>query len=305
MYENDENINDIYFIKPEDIKETKKEKKKPKITKKMYTGEEILNTLKDVNEFSQTIINKINDNYITEQDKNNVNHFVTQKKRKRTRIPIDENIEKSGIKETKNKEIQTNEVINNVTHTKEDADNIIKKVKCILFSNVINHINKYIKNEDNKLLYIDYYYINQLKKDFDSDLLKMELSDLVSLNISKKYKNYQLDWNKIIIQKIINTENEKLKNLLKLTFDEWIDIFTYKKKSEYNLDINLLQPTLEKIYDKNKGNDKNKDDDKNKDENYFTRFIFYLYNYQRWFHKKRGRKGGKRSKLSIKSKRLN
>ena len=34
MYENDENINDIYFIKPEDIKETKKEKKKPKITKK-------------------------------------------------------------------------------------------------------------------------------------------------------------------------------------------------------------------------------------------------------------------------------
>lgn len=125
----------------------------------------------------------------------------------------------------------------------------------------------------------------------------MKLRDLVSLNISKKYKNYQKNWNELIIQNISESEanNDKLMNLLNITFNEWINIFTYKQKSEYNLDINLLQPALERIYEKNKYN-KNKDNenkdnksDETKNVSYFTRFIFYLYNYQRWFQKKRGR----------------
>ena len=125
----------------------------------------------------------------------------------------------------------------------------------------------------------------------------MKLRDLVSLNISKKYKNYQKNWNELIIQNISESEanNDKLMNLLNITFNEWINIFTYKQKSEYNLDINLLQPALERIYEKNKYN-KNKDNenkdnksDETKNVSYFNRFIFYLYNYQRWFQKKRGR----------------
>lgn len=280
--ENNENAYEIYFQVPKNKKENKKEKKKPKITIKIYSGEDIINTLKDVNGFSQKIINQINDNYITEQDKNNVNHFFTKIKRKRTKKSTNE---------------KANKVKNCVKHTKEDADNIIKKVKSLFFTNVINHINIYIQKEEDKLLYIDYEIINQLRKDFDLDLLGMKLRDLVSLNISKKYKNYQKNWNELIIQNISESEanNDKLMNLLNITFNEWINIFTYKQKSEYNLDINLLQPALERIYEKNKYN-KNKDNenkdnksDETKNVSYFNRFIFYLYNYQRWFQKKRGR----------------
>jgi len=60
-----------------------------------------------------------------------------------------------------------------------------------------------------------------------------------------------------------------------MSFNDWIDIFTYKKDWEYNINYNWFKFNLEKI-----------DED---DEEYFSRFIFYLYNYKRWFMNKKGR----------------
>jgi len=39
-----------------------------------------------------------------------------------------------------------------------------------------------------------------------------------------------------------------------MTFTEWIDIFTYKKESKYNKELNLLQLALEIINKKNNQN---------------------------------------------------
>ena len=110
----------------------------------------------------------------------------------------------------------------------------------------------------------------------------MKLKDLVSKDISSKYKSKlnEKDYNKNIINKIIQNEDssEKLMNLLNMTFNEWIDIFTYKIENDYNKEYNLLQSALDKINQKN-----------NNDKEYLLKFIFYLYNYKRWFESKKGR----------------
>ena len=123
-------------------------------------------------------------------------------------------------------------------------------------------------------------HIYRLKKDSELELLKMKLKDITSKDISSKYKYKGKDWNAKIIEQIMKDEkaDKKLWNLLNMTFNEWIDIFTYKKESEYNKEINLLQTALFKLNKKNQNN-----------KEYLSKFIFYLYNYKRWFESKKGR----------------
>jgi hypothetical protein len=87
-----------------------------------------------------------------------------------------------------------------------------------------------------------------------------------------------------------------------MTFGEWIDVFAFKKMLDYDSNFNILQDALLKLYNKiftikRKQNDnlnfnKHKDDlDKTykEKEKYFTRFIYYLFNYQNYFQNKKGR----------------
>ena len=151
---------------------------------------------------------------------------------------------------------------------------------------MIEHINIYIDKEKYEpLLDLEYSYISNLKKDSDLELLNMKLKDIASKDISSKYKTKleEKNWNKIVIYKILKNENnennnEKLINLLNITFNEWTDIFTYKIENEYNKNTNLLQSALVQIGQKNCG-----------DKEYLTKLIFYLYNYKRWFESKKGR----------------
>jgi hypothetical protein len=62
-----------------------------------------------------------------------------------------------------------------------------------------------------------------------------------------------------------------------MTFKDWSDIFTRKKKIEHDIEFEGLRLALEEIMKKN-------------EDDYLTRFVFYLYNYNRWFQNKKGRK---------------
>ena len=61
-----------------------------------------------------------------------------------------------------------------------------------------------------------------------------------------------------------------------MTFREWIDIFLLKKES--NIIINGLEDLLTDIYAKN-----------DNDNHYFSCFVYYMYNYEKWFIIKKGR----------------
>jgi len=154
------------------------------------------------------------------------------------------------------------------SHNKDCPDNIIKKIKAFFFSSVIEYVQTFINRYKTgiKLLTLDYKNVNKLEKK-----LEATLQDLISLDISSKYRNHEnnKDWNKKMIKNVLEKEqnNAIIISLLKMSFDKWIDIFTYKKHWIYNIEIKGIKSFLEKI----------------QEETIFYKVIFYLFNFQKWF----------------------
>ena len=190
-----------------------------------------------------------------------------------------------------------------IEHTRMAGDNIIKKIKSISIKNAIGFLNQLFRklNKNIQLLKLDFRYSKQLKREVDFNLLEKKLKDLASLDITSKFKNFKAYYNKEIIEKIENKDesiiektNENLYDTLmfvfKLTFRNWLDLITGKKNFEdfafyyegngfinFDLirnnfvDINQILENMEE------------------DEKYLAKFVFYFYNYERWFTLKAGR----------------
>ena len=204
----------------------------------------------------------------------------------------DEKKKKRGRKAKENNKTET--------HDKRCPDNIIKKVKATIFKYILLFLNKII-NENFKfkveLLKLDYRFIERIEKEQNLKLLNMRLKDLFSKDISPKYKyKYPKDYNKKIIEKILQDTNEIILFSFNMTLRDWIDIFTQKKSVKdiinvYNNKNNDCQNFIEKIEQNLIGLDKILDKlNKNNDEDYMALFIFYLYNYERWFYLRKRKK---------------
>jgi hypothetical protein len=289
----------------EDIKINPKEKNK---ICKIYYPKDIKKILKE-NNFPDDITKKIKEDYIKDEDKQSVicvrfknspdakEKKKHEKKKKSNSVLVgfgqgtDDKItnkkDKVLIGRKKQSEIKKGKI---GKHNKYSADNIKKKNKRILFSNVIDYnnmfINKYKTNCEQKgeLLYLNYKkYVNNLTKNKEIALLKMKLKDLLSLEVTKKKKsNSDKFFNRNYINHILEVtekNNETFQNFFNnITFEDWIDIFT-KKKEDFNLkEFNGLQSALKNIAKECKD-----------DGEYFTKFIFHLFNYKNWFYNKKGR----------------
>ena len=145
---------------------------------------------------------------------------------------------------------------------------------------------KYQKNFEFKNLSYE-NYVNNLKKDKEIILLNMPLKDLVSLDVSNKYAS-NASFNKEKMEKILEEEKDNtiINSILNMTFGEWIDVFTFKNEINYYLEFNELQDVLIDLYNK-------------EDKEYFSRFIFYLFNYKNWFQNKKPRKPKKKKELML------
>jgi len=192
-------------------------------------------------------------------------------------------------------------------HNRMTSDNIIKKIKAEIFkyltlflNNIIN--DKEAPKEDNKIYKIDYCFINQLNREIDLRYLNMPLKDLFSLlQISPKYKNISSESNKIFIKNFLNRQIDgAIKFAFNMTLRDWLDIFSFKKEvkdllDEYNVrddndtictKIKERLVTVDNLLNNLAQNEENK--------NYFSNFTFYLYNYELWFFRKKGRKSKKK-----------
>ena len=248
-----------------------------------------------------SIIKLIKKKHLRKEDIYNLKYFrfkKERKKRSKNEIIKDEKNNKKGRKLKSNNE--------KGKHTKNSPDNIVKKIKGILLTNLIAFINKLIQKHikvlkcNFKLIKLNYkLYVNQLKKQIDSDMLKLPLKDLVSGKISGKNNNaYGDNWNKDIIDKILAKleKDNELYILLNITFSEWINIFLFKSIniSDDKITRDLLLLELTKQINKLK----NEEDEEK--EIYFTRFMYYLYNYQNYLNFKKGR--NRNTKNSIEKK---
>jgi hypothetical protein len=161
------------------------------------------------------------------------------------------------------------------------------------------------KSDEKRFYKLDYKYIDQLKREEDLKFLNMKLKDIISLDISEKFKYIKRDGNKLLIDKIINKEEEvedynTIIFYFNMTFREFLDIFTMKKniKSNYNfyeinVDFDKIAQCIGDVSDLlNEKLDSN-------DEDYFGTFVFHLYNYEQYFTIKRKRNSNS-NKLNIK-----
>ena len=231
---------------------------------------------------------KIVENDITQKDREILGLFKT----KRHKIRKGEQIEQVEQEKEKNPKGRKKKDDNTKReHGKDAHDNIIKKCKRIFLKNLIdymiNFIDEYKFNIKGKikLQYLNYnFYVNDLKRKNNMDLFDKTLKELASYQISGRYQsksNGETDWNKNKkIIKIIENDNENINYLLNMTFGEWVNIFTLKKKDKY-INFKGLKNTLKEMEEKN-------EDDKEY-KKYFKRFIFYLFNYKLYFYNKKGR----------------
>lgn len=184
-------------------------------------------------------------------------------------------------------------------HDKMSHDNIIKKLKAIIFDNIINFLNnilKPVKETKFKLLQLSYEFINKLKRDEELKNLNSSLKELASKKISKKYKTKlaHLDFNKRLIENILKNKNDPtILFAFNLSLKNWIDLFCRKKTvnqlliennlNESDIDSERINNSLTRVdtllYDIKINNS----------PEYLISFIFLLYNYEAWFYLKKGR----------------
>lgn len=248
-----------------------------------------------------------NDKIIKLENNMSDEHFLNKKTRNRGQTKSKEkNYKKKG-----RKKIDDNSAS---IHNKDSPDNIIKKIKSKLLDyhllNFINSllnsllnrdkINAYLKKninekeqEKEKLIKkIDYkQFVDDMKKENNLNFLKLSLKGLLSKDISKKYSTLPKDLNKTVINEILNKEkdNEIISFLFNLTFGEWFDVFTFKKEIT---DLKFLEDNKKHIImNKFERIDKLLEDIYlNNDINYYSSFVYLIYNYERWFYVKQGRK---------------
>ena len=270
---------------------------------KVYDIEDIKKHL-DNNKISKDVIEKINKDDITKEDKQNVGYLYPKEKRKRSKTKTT----KTKTTETKATETETTKTDEKKlgrkrkgtnkkgSHTKNDVDNVIKKIKRVFFDKSPEYVAKVVNyaKSDKKQKFIlgklSYEYIDKLKKENELALFQMKLKDLLSLNISSKCSlSKDKEFNKKNINRILEEEkdNKVIIDLLNMNFGDWIDVFTLKTSIENVPEFDGLEEALNTIYKKN-----DKDSEK-KDEKYFSRFIFYLFNYQNYFRNKKGRSSKK------------
>ena len=248
---------------------------------KRYLTEKIIKILKE-NNIPQYIIDKIELSEITYKDieiiMNPIKTFITKKKRKKIK-KTEVNIEKEEKENLpKGRNAKDDNTIRK--HNKDSSDNIARKIKVYIFKVLI----EYCKiNVSKDLLGLDYEYISNLKKDINVKMLDSSLKEILSLDTSSKYGKDNRENNKKIISAILEKEsnNEKVKALLDMKFNDWIDnILLFKENTKDTDKFNGLESILSDLISKLKFP---------RDNYYLTRFLFYLFNFRSWFENKKGR----------------
>ena len=141
---------------------------------------------------------------------------------------------------TQNKKAKIEEIKNNneSTHNKYADDNIMRKCKFIILSQIMNFINVKIKEKYNHIGYgtkikqlkkINKSQVTNIKVDYNIKFMNKQLKDIFSENISKRYTRFPLNKNEKLINELINEkDNEKkeyFNNLFSLTFSDCLNHF--------------------------------------------------------------------------------
>ena len=246
-----------------------------------------------------------NDTIMQLEDNISDKYFFSKKKRNRGKTKSKEKIQKP---KGRKKNVDTSKS----NHNKDSPDNIIKKIKSkLLHHYLLNFINDLLnsilkeetikslkkstneKDQDKEKIIKKINYkqiVDDMKKENNLNFLQLSLKDLLSKNISQKYSTFSEDINKKIINEILLREEDDdiISYIFNLTFGEWFDVFTFKKEIK---DVIFFDEEKQKIIMNKFERVDNLLEDiySNNNKNYFSCFLYLLYNFERWFFVKQGR----------------
>ena len=141
-------------------------------------------------------------------------------------------------------------------HTKNKNDNIISKIKRALYNHFLIFINNKLKNSKNpklnnlKLIKNGNSAIMFCKKEENLALLKSTLKEILSNNISTKYRNKDSSHNRKAIKKIIHQNDEEINNILNIKFGELLEIYNLKKENKLFKDFIKIDVDIEMFKEK-------------------------------------------------------
>ena len=223
-----------------------------------------------------------------------------------------------------------NQDMTNRNHNQYSTDNIISRIINIINDFVINFTNKLINSlyrDVEKIIILKELYLSKLKssknlmkmikkinydfllnlrkKDKILKLLDFSLKEYLSQEISNKYdkNNFPIDYNALIIEKIVNDENKK--NIFKfiledLKIEDYIDIFIHKKNFKDFPNYSLLNKAQKEIFKENLETiEKYIDKIFKNDKKYFHIFCLIIFNLKIYLENKESRNRKKNEQKKI------
>ena len=220
--------------------------------------------------FSNLVINKNHEKGII-QNNNIINRTTAEQTSvrpiivKKEKIFINIKVHRNVGRRPKNSNNNSNENVGKgKVHTKYNDDNIKAKITKKAKNNYIEHLNKRLKQSKNPTL-------NSL----NLKILKMPMKDLLSNEISLRYKNINIYHNKKVIKKILEQNDKVFNSLLNITFEEVLKIYGCETKKEFFEDFRTINDEIDELNKQGK--------------EYAKLYISFLRNFKNKIEEKNGR----------------
>ena len=210
------------------------------------------------------------------------------------------NLIKDDIQFTQKKRGRKTEKIETSTpHNKFADDNLRKKSKHILLTEVQNFLNSKLKeiySDDigkgillKQLLTLNHKEKSNIIVDDNKLFLNKTLQEIFSDNISKKYTNFPLNHNKNLINRLLNEEDEEKRKyfnkLFNLTFIDALHHFQGKSIIKELSGLKTYKEVIKKYED---------------DKDYYENLSYHLTNFEEIINSKKSRKSRKKKEEEAK-----
>jgi len=176
-------------------------------------------------------------------------------------------------RKSKNEKIKGN-------HTRDNKDNIIKKIKVSCFNEIYKILNDSLHFTYKKFLNLNTKFKEDLKKDSNTKLMSMTIKEIYEEIIpSKRYDISNEDVknkNKLLIKEIMDKNEER--ETIKILNTKFIDLFKQEETKKHIINEIMKKEKKEKI-----------EIDFGNLDDYLEKVKGCLQSYESWFSEKRGR----------------
>jgi hypothetical protein len=238
----------------------------------------------------QKIIEEI-DIILTGNNKKKLTSLTSYKcflKKKRERNEENKNEKNDKGRPRKDKPLKNTEGI----HDKFCYDNIIRKIKTKVINKIRNYLNKIFNLQLKDTDFKTSKNVIDLKS--NRETVMNPISKFFKNKISKKNKNTKNEeYNKDIIEAIEKGNDSNKINLLNKSLHDYLDVITLKKENTDLKDFFVLEQIIEEIIKKDSK------EDSLEQSIYIIRFVFLLFNYERFLYSKEPRKSSKKKKIEL------